>query len=472
MSLIIPANSLAGGYAVDNSLRFNSGSSDYLEKALTGVDGNRQIWTFSSWVKRAKLGTAQTIFSFGDNLSSEGKLEFDADDFLVLVSDFQNGGSNETDMKFRDVGAWYHIVWACDSTQATNADRWKFYVNGTQVTLTGSPAITLNGNGIINAWAAHDCWLGANARSQQSGNPTNYSDVYLSETHFIDGQQLTPTDFGEFDADSGVWKPIAYSGTYGTNGFFLEFQDSGALGTDSSGEGNNFTVNNLTSIDQTTDTPTNNFTLLNTLNYSSSTRTYGEGNTAITASGSGDWNTALNNIGVRSGKWYAEFKINSVGSFSAIGVTLWPVLSPVNPSATLNFTFLVGEDAGAYGWRNNGARPQGGSSLSSWGTNDILMIAMDMDNLKVYFGKNGTWETSGDPESGATGTGSIGDLTADQDYFFVICPRGGSTYCNFGNPAFTIASGNTDGNDYGNFEYAVPSGYLALCTSNLSEVNS
>jgi hypothetical protein len=210
MSLIIPANSLAGGYAVDNSLRFNSGSSDYLEKALTGVDGNRQIWTFSSWVKRAKLGTAQTIFSFGDNLSSEGKLEFDADDFLVLVSDFQNGGSNETDMKFRDVGAWYHIVWACDSTQATNADRWKFYVNGTQVTLTGSPAITLNGNGIINAWAAHDCWLGANARSQQSGNPTNYSDVYLSETHFIDGQQLTPTDFGEFDADSGVWKPIAY----------------------------------------------------------------------------------------------------------------------------------------------------------------------------------------------------------------------------------------------------------------------
>jgi hypothetical protein len=261
-------------------------------------------------------------------------------------------------------------------------------------------------------------------------------------------------------------------GTYGTNGFFLEFQDSGALGTDSSGEGNNFTVNNLTSIDQTTDTPTNNFTLLNTLNYSSSTRTYGEGNTAITASGSGDWNTALNNIGVRSGKWYAEFKINSVGSFSAIGVTLWPVLSPVNPSATLNFTFLVGEDAGAYGWRNNGARPQGGSSLSSWGTNDILMIAMDMDNLKVYFGKNGTWETSGDPESGATGTGSIGDLTADQDYFFVICPRGGSTYCNFGNPAFTIASGNTDGNDYGNFEYAVPSGYLALCTSNLSEVNS
>jgi hypothetical protein len=239
-------------------------------------------------------------------------------------------------------------------------------------------------------------------------------------------------------------------GTFGTNGFFLSFQDSSALGDDTSGNGNNFTVNNLTSIDQTTDTPTNNFTLLNTLNYSSSTRTYGEGNTAITASGSGDWNTALNNIGVRSGKWYAEFKINSVGSFSAIGVTPWPVLSPVNPSATLNFTFLVGEDSGSAGWRNNGAMPQGGT-IGTYTTNDILMIAMDLDNDKLYFGKDDIWENSGVPTSGATGTGSILNLTANQDYYFVISPRGGSTYCNFGNPAFTIASGNADANDYGAF---------------------
>jgi hypothetical protein len=458
MSLIIPANSLAGGgYAVDNSLRFDKPSSDYLSRTPASAT-NQKTWTLSFWVKKSGLVANNMIYLQDPNTY----IYFNTEDRLGIVFAGEVSGNFRTSMLFRDVSAWYHIVIACDTTQGTASNRVKTYVNGSQITYSTESQPTINYDTTINSTAGIEI-------GKQS---TNYFNGYMAEFYLIDGQALTPTDFGEFDADSGVWKPIAYEGTYGTNGFFLEFQDSGALGTDSSGEGNNFTVNNLTSIDQTTDTPTNNFTLLNTLNYSSSTRTYGEGNTAITASGSGDWNTALNNIGVRSGKWYAEFKINSVGSFSAIGVTLWPVLSPVNPSATLNFTFLVGEDAGAYGWRNNGARPQGGSSLSSWGTNDILMIAMDMDNLKVYFGKNGTWETSGDPESGATGTGSIGDLTADQDYFFVICPRGGSTYCNFGNPAFTIASGNTDGNDYGNFEYAVPSGYLALCTSNLSEVNS
>jgi hypothetical protein len=462
MPLILGANSLAGGgYQVDNSLRFNTASSDYLNRSA--VTGDRRTFTISAWVKRSELGSEQQIYSSRSSASNVLGLYFQGSNDTLLVTDYQSGGtmSFTTSAVYRDVSAWYHIVLAVDTTQATNTNRVKLYVNGEQVTFSASSYPTLDRDLYINVSGSNH-YIG----TEQSGR---YFDGYMSDVYLIDGQQLTPTDFGEFDADSGVWKPIAYSGTYGTNGFFLEFKDSSALGDDTSGNTNDFTVNNLTSIDQTTDTPTNNFTLLNTLNYSSSTRTYGEGNTAITASGSGDWNTALNNIGVRSGKWYAEFKINSVGSFSAIGVTLWPVLSPVNPSATLNFTFLVGEDAGAYGWRNNGARPQGGSSLSSWGTNDILMIAMDMDNLKVYFGKNGTWETSGDPESGATGTGSIGDLTADQDYFFVICPRGGSTYCNFGNPAFTIASGNTDGNDYGNFEYAVPAGYYALCTANLAE---
>jgi hypothetical protein len=462
MPLILGANSLAGGgYQVDNSLRFNTASSDYLNRSA--VTGDRRTFTISAWVKRSKLGSEQQIYSSRSSASNVLGLYFQGSNDTLLVTDYQSGGtmSFTTSAVYRDVSAWYHIVLAVDTTQATNTNRVKLYVNGEQVTFSASSYPTLDRDLYINVSGSNH-YIG----TEQSGR---YFDGYMSDVYLIDGQALTPTDFGEFDADSGVWKPIVYEGTYGTNGFFLEFKDSSALGDDTSGNTNDFTVNNLTSIDQTTDTPTNNFTLLNTLNYSSSTRTYGEGNTAITASGSGDWNTALNNIGVRSGKWYAEFKINSVGSFSAIGVTLWPVLSPVNPSATLNFTFLVGEDAGAYGWRNNGARPQGGSSLSSWGTNDILMIAMDMDNLKVYFGKNGTWETSGDPESGATGTGSIGDLTADQDYFFVICPRGGSTYCNFGNPAFTIASGNTDGNDYGNFEYAVPAGYYALCTANLAE---
>ena len=463
MSLIIPANSLAGGgYAVDNSLRFNFGSSDYLNKTF-GSAGNRKTWTFSTWFKRGNLGVRLVFLSGADgsfpeglNINTSNQFEYDHD---IAGTDY----TLTSDMLFRDVSAWYHIVVTKDTTQATETDRLKVYVNGNQITLNevalGYPP--QNYDGAINKNVSHTI-------GNLSTADTHYFDGYMAETYFIDGQALTPTDFGEFDADTGIWKPIAYTGTYGTNGFYLEFKDSSALGDDTSGNTNDWTVNNLTSIDQTTDTPTNNFTLLNTLNYSSSTRTYGEGNTAITASGSGDWNTALNNIGVRSGKWYAEFKINSVGSFSAIGVTPWPVLSPVNPSATLNFTFLVGEDSGSAGWRNNGAMPQGGT-IGTYTTNDILMIAMDLDNDKLYFGKDNIWENSGVPTSGATGTGSILNLTANQDYYFVISPRGGSTYCNFGNPAFTIASGNADANGYGNFEYEVPAGYYALCTNNLAE---
>jgi hypothetical protein len=456
MPLILGANSLTGGYDVDNSLRFNSGSSDYLEKALTGVDGNRQIWTFSSWVKRAKLSTVQTIFSFGENLSSEGKLEFDADDFLVLVNDFQNGGSNETDMKFRDTSAWYHIVWACDSTQATNADRWKLYVNGTQVTLTGSPAITLNGNGIINAWGAHDCWLGANARSQQSGNPTNYSDVYLSETHFIDGQQLTPTDFGEFDEDSGIWKPIAYTGTYGTNGFFLEFLDSSALGDDTSGNSNDFTVNNLTSIDQTTDTPTNNFATFNAVAYENANGTT-EGMTRIDGGSAAANNMAIGSIAFTQGKWYAEFNCDSVGgNYPSVGII----------SYNDNFAFAnrVGQLSKSYGYLASGDINNNNTLVTATGTTytstDIIGVAVDCDANLIYWYKNGTIVNVG-------GTA----IASGEVYTFAVSQYSntGHWFANFGNPAYTISSGNADANGYGNFEYSVLSGYYALNTKNLAD---
>ena len=462
MSLILPANSLTGGYEIANSLRFNKASSDYLNRTQSA--GNRKTFTFSAWIKLSELSNIRYLYSSFNAYTDAG--------YTVLYLTSSNtikfmGYSTtylETNQLFRDVSAWYHVIIAVDTTQATSSDRVKMYINGSQVTsfLTANYPTQNNDLGFNQASVVSR--LGTDSYGDA---PDNYFSGYMSEVNFIDGQALDPTSFGEFDEDTGTWKPIKYTGTYGTNGFYLDFENSGSLGADQSGNGNNFTVNNLTSIDQTTDTPTNNFTLLNTLNYSTSTRTYGEGNTAITSSSSDEWHTALNNIGVRSGKWYAELKINNVGSFSAIGVIYQPIPSPVNPSASLNFTFLVGEDTGSAGWRNNGAMPQGGT-LSTYTTGDILMIAMDMDNLKLYFGKNGTWENSGVPTSGATGTGSILNLTANEDYFFVISPRGGSTYCNFGNPPYS-ANGYTDGAGYGNFSYAVPSGYYSLCTKNLAE---
>ena len=474
MPLIIPANSaVSGGFDVDNSLRFDDGSSDFLSKTVSS-GGNQKTWTFSAWIKKTQLsgsGGYQTIFSADKATANSVRIKFDANANDNKFEVYYYTGSMQlkltTNRLFKDVSAWYHIVLAVDTTQGTASNRVKLYVNGVQETSFATatyPSQNLN-TSVNEASSPHQV---------ANGGGNLYFNGYLSEVCLIDGSQLAADSFGEFDEDSGIWKPIKISGlTFGTNGFHLEFKQAGTgtnasgMGADTSGEDNHFAVNNLTAIDQSTDTCTNNFATLNPLNYSSSSKTYAFGNTAITASASGSWNATLSNFAVSSGKWYTEYKITAVGSFSAIGVGYQPFNT--NASAYLGSTFLVGEDTGSFGWRNNGARPQGGSNLSSWGTNDILMIAIDMDNQKLYFGKNGTWETSGNPESGATGTGSIGNLTAGEDYLFVICPRGGGTSVNFGSPSFAISSGNADGDGFGNLEYAVPSGYFALCTKNLAE---
>ena len=463
MSLIIPANSASasGGYAVDNSVRLNDGSSDSLNKTF-GTPTNNLIWSFSTWVKRSSLGT-QNIFSAWTDGNNFGMISFNTNDVIDVASYIGGWEMRYTsNRKFRDTSAWYHIFVSNDSSLASPET--KIYINGVlETSFSESNAASQNEESYINkSGVAH--WVG------QNGNNQSYVDGYLAETVFLDGTAAAVTDFGEFDEDSGIFKPIDVSGlTFGNNGFYLDFKNSGALGADVSGNTNNFTVNNLTAIDQSTDTCTNNFATLNPLNYSSVSKTYSFGNTAITASDSNSWNATLSTFAVSSGKWYTEYKITAVGSYSAIGVGYQPFT--FNASAYLGSTFLIGEDTGAFGWRNNGATKSNNANgtLSSWTTNDILMIAIDMDNEKLYVGKNGTWENSGNPESGSTGTGSVKDLTAGEDYLFVICPRGGGTSVNFGSPSFAISSGNTDGDGYGNFEYAVPSGYFSLNTKNLAE---
>ena len=466
MSIIIPANSAAGGggYQVANSLRFDDGSSDYL-RWNSSPSGNRQKFTFSVWLKRSSLTTSM-IASCSYSSSDEGYLFFDSNDKLTWQTSASGMGDLKTNKVFRDLSAWYHIVLSVDTTQSTSTNRMKLYINGEQYTWDGSTTQPNQNTQIYwNVGGTYYPYIGRRSDG-------NYFDGYMAEIVQINNAQLAADSFGEFDSDSGVWKPLESVAdlTFGDTGYYLNFQDSSALGNDVSGENHDWTSYNLAAIDQSTDTPTNNFATLNPLNYTSASKTYSFGNTAITASSSGTWCSTLSNFAVSNGKWYTEYKILSVGSYSAIGVGYQPF--NFNSSAYLAGAFLVGEDTGSFGWRNNGAtisNNQGGT-LSSWTTNDILMIAIDMDNEKLYVGKNGTWENSGNPESGSTGTGSVKDLTAGEDYLFVICPRGGGTSVNFGSPSYTISSGNTDGNDRGNFEYAPPSGYLSLCTSNISEV--
>ncbi len=467
MSLIIPANSLAGGgYAVDNSLRFNSGSSDNLTITPASAS-NRKTWTFSTWIKRSNISNNQSFFTARTDGSNYFTIRFEPDDLHIFdLTSSSFAYQIKSSALYRDVSAWYHIVVAFDTTQATSSNRVRIYVNGSEITAFATASYpSLNADGYVN-----------NTVSQQIGvnGSSDYLDGYLSEIHLIDGQALTPTDFGEFDEDSGVWKPIAYTGTYGTNGFFLEFQDSGALGTDTSGNGNNFTVNNLTSIDQTTDTPTNNFATLNALDNYYAQATFSNGNLTMVTPVT-EYGYVRSSIGVSSGKWYAECKITTASATDhSNGVAFAPATS-ISQSVGINDKSYGYFGSGLVKFNNSSV----GGTYASLSAGDIIGIALDLDNNKLYFSKNGVFQNSGDPTSGATGTGAVSitapSSTTDGFYYFASSDNAnlaGGTYqfdWDFGNAPYTITTGNADANGYGNFEYAVPTGYYALNTKNLAE---
>ena len=467
MPLIIPTNSISAvGYDVANSLRFNGGSSDNLVRTPSATPTSRYKGTLSVWVKRSRVDEEDFIFYGFESSSNRMKITFKSNN-QFQINTIQAGTNKlvyETNRLFRDVSAWYHIVIAIDSTLATAGDRCRLYINGVEETsfatetdmpLNGLTFFTDNGTPV---------YIG----SQATGN---YFDGYMAEYVLIDGQQLDPTSFGEFDEDTGIWKPINVSGlTFGTNGFYLDFENSGSLGADVSGNGNNFTVNNLTSIDQTTDTPTNNYCTLNPLDNYYYNATFSDGNLKQTCNASNySYNTST--FGLSQGKWFIEIKASDSGTArNVIGIT-----DRVSTSSTME----LGGGSNPNGWQysTNGNIYNNGSLLanySSWSTNDIISIGLDLDNNKVYFGVNGTWQNSADPSAGTNGL-SITDPTSTLNgiYFIAGGDFGASDNSvnefNFGNPTFTISSGNSDGNGYGNFEYAVPSGYYALNTKNLAE---
>ena len=464
MSIIIPANSaVGGGFEVANSLRFNSGSSDYLTFPSPGTSGNRKTWTLSLWFKRANLGSEQTLFSSGGGHLYEGFVRINSSDRLEFKNDGQYGGEASPTRVLRDVGSWYHLCWAVDVTQGTNDNRWKIYLNGTLIPASEYSSVSISnadGNILDFQSNASDLTVGRRERTDNS-----YWDGYVSETVLIDGTQNAVTDFGEFDEDSGAWKAINVSGlTFGTNGFYLDFENSGALGNDAAGS-NNFTVNNLTAIDQSTDTCTNNFATINSLDNFYAQATFSNGNLTVVTPVS-QYAYIRSTIAASSGKWYAELKITTASAAdNQHGIV---------SDAAINSTGGVGERANAYGYRGSGQVVSGGSvvsySAASYTAGDIISIAMDLDNNLIFFYKNGAIQNSG---TGLAITAPAS--TTDGVYYFATSDNanlGGGTYqfdWNFGSPPFAISSGNTDGNGYGNFEYAVPSGYYSLNTKNLAE---
>ena len=431
-----------------NSLRFNSASTDYLSRTMASV-GNMQAWTVSVWVKRSELSGQHMIFSAYNNSSNNTECFFEGSGQLNF-RDLESGSfmfQKKTTQLFRDTSAWYHLVFS----SASGAQ--KIYVNGVEVT---SFATDTNGSG-TSTWnndKLHTIGVNSTTSSDKFGG-------YMSELISVDGQTLTPSSFGQLNSD-GVWTPKKYAGTYGTNGFLLQFGNSAALGTDSSSNGLNFAATNLTSIDQSTDYPEVNFATFNPL--FPSVNFLSQGNLELTNAAS-SWKSAYSTIAVTKGKWYFELKVlNSTSDNISLGVC------EVSQSLTAQY---LGFTNRSYSYNSNGyvytSNNSVGSQHATYGQNDIIGCAVDFDNNKIYFHKNGTYINSGDPTSGATGTGSLFNMTDGYDYFLSGASYNYNFAFNFGSPSYAISSGNADANGYGNFEYAVPSGYYSLNTKNLGE---
>ena len=455
-SFLYPGAKTTLTYEVANSLRFNDDSSDYLNRT-PGSAGNRRTFTISCWIKRGQTTTLSNIMSAWASNADSGHflLRFDSAERL----DVSTWSTNvlTTNRLFRDPSAWYHIVCAIDTTSGTADNRVRLYVNGVEETsfsTRNNPSqntdLQVNNNSIQV--------IGAN---YYTSSAQTYSDGYLAEFVLIDGQQLDPTSFGEFDEDSpNIWKPKNVSGlTFGTNGFYLDFENASSLGADVSGNSNNFTVNNLTSVDQTTDTCTNNFSTLNSILGNTGVNAFSEGNTVVEFTGGGN-GSSLSTFGLQAGRWYAECKINTTGNGAGVGI--------FGESTDINAWVNI-VDGLVY--VNSGQKNVNGTETSGVGAtftdNDIIGVALDITSGDVEFFKNGASQFTLSLSDMLTGGNS------NSTYFFGFSDASGATSgkgsYNFGNPAFSISSGNSDANGYGNFEYAVPSGFYALNSKNLAE---
>jgi hypothetical protein len=438
-------------------------ASTYLTR--TQGTGNRQIFTQSFWCKIANTsGTQALAGAFNGSTYNYCYLDGGALKLQWKVSGSTTAELNTTRL-FRDTSAFYNIVYSVDTTQATDSNRIKLYINGVQETSfstetypSQNTSTEINNNGITY-----------NIGSASSGQ--NFDGV-MSHLHLADGTAYDASAFGEYDAQN-VWKPKTQpSVTYGTNGFFLKFANSGSLGTDSSGNDNDFTVNGTGT--QTLDTPSNVFTTWNPLENYYQSATLSNGNTTI-QTGNSQYSPSSSTLGVSSGKWYWEVEYDALSGGSDVAY-----VGVLSQFAT-NSTTSLGTNANDYGYYVNGNyynNNTGTAYGATYTTGDIIGVALDLDNNKLYFSKNGTFQNSGDPTSGATGTGAISITdpasTTNGAYFPSICDGSSSANAtfktNFGNGYYgttAVSTPNADGDGYGKFEYSVPTGYYALCTKNI-----
>ena len=434
------ANGTSGGdYNLENSLRFRSSASAYLSRTPTTA-GNRKTWTWSGWVKRGTLGATLTIFSARNaETTPYTVLYLPTSDTATFLDSL--GTSLITTAVYRDPSAWYHFVLSVDTTQATTANRVKIYVNGVEQSLTGTYP-TLNADLTVNSTYPHA--VGAQPV------PTQYFDGYLTEVNFVDGQQLTASDFGEYNSDTGVWQPIEYTGTYGTNGFYLK-----GRGTDNSGNGNNWTENNfnttnsaLTTYDIMTDVPTltdedtANFCMISPIDYRANVVAPQLSNANLTFKQTSGVASSIGcaTFGVSSGKWYWEATYNVVGGGGSFIGWVRDQISNQTPND-------LGYVSNEYAYVSTSGNKYNAASFGAYGASyangDVIGLALDMDAGTMTFYKN----------------------NVSQGTAYSSLPSGNYK------PAFDVYNSNSFDANFGQrpFAYTPPAGYKKLNTFNLPD---
>ena len=429
---------------------------------------SRYKGTLSVWVKRGKADAESFIFYGFESNSNKMKIDFKSDSSLQIntVQAASNRIVYETNRKFRDVNAWYHIVVAIDTTLATAGDRVRLYVNGVEETSFSTETHPAQNSLHMMTDNGTPIYIG-------SENGGNYFNGSMSHYHLIDGTQYTASDFGETDATTGEWKiKTSPSVTYGNNGFWI-LKDGNSV-TDASPNTNNLTVSSGT-LTKTEDNPSNVFATWNVLGQTEDKGNLSNGNLTYDRPGASDnWVTIPSTLATNSGKWYYEYKIIDGGASTGNG-SLTGLLD--YHTSNLQHTATALTNAGEYGWYGasgnlyiNGTDV---AQISSYTDGDIVMVAVDLDNAKIYWGKNGTWINSGDPTSGSTGTGgfTIANVSSGAFAFAVSHREGGNGTANFGNGYFgttAVSSAGTNASGNGIFEYDVPTGYTALSTKGLN----
>ena len=448
-------------------------ASTFLQRTPSS-DGNRRTWTFSAWVKISAL-SANTIFDVGTNGQDDYTPFFFQSDGKIRLYEVVNGTLQNynliTNRLFRDTSAWYHLVYRVDTTQSTASDRIRLYVNGVQETSFSTATYPSQNYDTLKNSTSYENVIGI-----ASDNRLNAFDGSMSHIHFCDGYSYDATAFGETDTTTGEWKiKTSPSVTYGTNGFFI-LKDGNSV-TDQSGNSNNFTVGGGT-LTKTEDNASNVFATLNPL-IQLTDATLSNGNNSCAYGSAGSRAVMLGTLGMSSGKYYMEFKISASSTSPCNGS-----VGVINGSDNSNMGTYLNQDnskyqgAGYQLWDGNKNINQTGSAYGATvTTGDIVGMAVDIDNKALYFHKNGAYQNSGSPTSGASKTGAIdfSSLTDNGFWFPLISDASGTqtmTYqCNFGNGYFgttAVSSAGTNASGNGIFEYDVPTGYTALSTKGLN----